>query len=206
MTKHAHLRRGRMTLIGGMVLASTMLLGLGAEEEKTLRVVSTLDLQKYAGTWYEIARLPNEFQRDCASDVTATYTPRQDETLEVVNRCRQYDGELEEATGIARRVKGEPSSVLEVRFAPAVLSIFPGVWGDYRVLALSPDYRWSLVGTPDREYLWILSRQPSLDDNTFRRIVARAAEQGFDVRRLTRTPHSASASVAATTGASRSDE
>ena len=85
-----------------------------------LRVVADVNYERYAGTWYEIARLPNRFQRVCASDVTATYAPRPDGRIAVTNRCRESDGDVREATGVARRVKGQPPSVLEVRFAPAL--------------------------------------------------------------------------------------
>src|SRR6476661_2595789 len=101
-----------------------------------LRVVPTVDLARYAGTWYEIARLPNRFQAKCAGEVVAAYAPQPDGRVTVTNRCRTTTGETTVATGIARRVDGQPPSVLEVRFAPAFLSFLPAVWGDYQIIAL----------------------------------------------------------------------
>lgn len=154
-----------------------------------LRVVRDVDYQRYAGTWYEIARLPNRFQRACAGDVTATYAPRPDGRIEVTNRCRQSDGNFREAKGVARRVERQPSSVLEVRFAPALLSFLPAVWGDYQIIALGADYEFAVVGTPNRSYLWILARRPEIDADVYRRLVDSIREQGFDVSALSRTDH-----------------
>jgi apolipoprotein D and lipocalin family protein len=159
-----------------------------------LQVVPSLDLARYVGVWYEIARFPNRFQRECVSDVVARYERRDDGRLKVVNSCRQADGTVKEAEGVARLADANgPASKLKVRFAPAFLSWLPMVWGDYQVIALSPDYAHSLVGTPDREYLWILSRTPEMDEATYQGLTARAAEQGFDVERLVRTEQRATA-------------
>ncbi|MGE3507521.1 MAG: lipocalin family protein [Vicinamibacterales bacterium] len=174
-------------LIGAPMLIAALVAASRARETAPLDVVPELDLQRYTGLWYEIARLPNEFQTQCVSDVTASYSLRDDGRLDVVNRCRRADGTVDEASGVARRVDGRPPSVLEVRFAPAFLSPLPSVWGDYRVIALSPDYDWSLVGTPDRKNLWILSRDRTLDDATMEMLRAEAAAQGFPVAQLMRT-------------------
>ena len=93
---------------------------------------------------------------------------------------------------MARRVKGAPPSVLEVRFAPSFLGFLPVVWGDYQVMALDDAHTHALIGTPERKYLWILARTPDLDPSTYDRLVANAKEQGFDVSRLLRTEHTAS--------------
>lgn len=179
----------RPALFAGLIIG---MLGGGAarqHERPTLHVVPQLDVKRYAGTWYEVARLPNEFQDQCASDVTATYTLEDDGDVQVVNRCRNGSGDLETAEGVARRVEGAPPSILEVRFAPAILSLFPQVWGDYQVMALSPSYEWALVGTPDRKHLWLLSRTPTLSDDVHRQLTTEASRQGFDVSRLRRTSH-----------------
>jgi len=155
-----------------------------------LVVVPAIDLQKYSGTWYEIARLPNRFQANCAGDVTATYMIDGDGYI-VVNRCRNEKGEIVEATGRARRASPDgPSSQLEVRFAPAVLSFLPFVWGKYWVIDLSPDYQYAVVGEPKREYLWVLSRSSTLPDTTLRNILSRVEHQGYDLRDLIYTKHS----------------
>jgi apolipoprotein D and lipocalin family protein len=174
----------RIPLIVAVLWATT-----AVAQQAPLTVVPNLDAQKYAGRWYEIARFPNRFQDQCAGDVTAEYTPRPDGRITVVNRCRKANGEWDEAEGVARRLEGAPPSALEVRFAPAFLSFIPKVWGDYQVMALDDGYSYSLVGTPDRKYLWILSRTPSLDEATYKRLTDVATGQGFDVSRLARTSH-----------------
>lgn len=149
-----------------------------------LPVVAELDLDRYAGTWHEIARYPNFFQRNCARDVTANYTRNPDGTIRVVNACRKDDGTLISAEGVARVVA---TARLEVRFAPAWLGWLPLVWGDYWVIDLGPDYRYAVVGTPSRDYLWILAREPRMDEETFARIAGRLAGLGFDAARLERS-------------------
>ncbi len=152
-----------------------------------VRPIPALDLERYAGLWYEVARLPNRFQRRCVGDVTATYELL-DDGIKVVNTCRTADGTSIRAEGRARlAARDGPASRLKVRFAPAVLSFLPMVWGDYWVLDLTEDYTAALVGTPDRHYLWVLSRRPALDSATYDRLVATAARQGFDVTRLQRS-------------------
>lgn len=158
------------------------------KEAAPLAVVPTLDLQRYAGRWYEIAKLPNRFQRECVGDTSATYTLRPDGTVTVRNQCRRADGRMKSAEGVARKAeKGGPASKLEVRFAPAFLSFVPAVWGDYWVIALGDNYEYSVVGEPGREYLWILSRRPQMDDAEYQRLLALAAAKGFDTSRVVRT-------------------
>jgi len=149
-----------------------------------------VDLARYAGRWYEIARLPNRFQEKCAGDVAATYTLRPDGRVAVLNECRKSDGSIARAEGVARRAEeAGPASRLKVRFAPAWLSFLSLVWGDYWILELHPEYRHALVGDPSRKYLWILSRTPQLDDAEYASLVAAAERKGFDVGGLRRTPH-----------------
>lgn len=151
--------------------------------------VAQVDLARYAGTWYEQARLPMYFQRKCVADTTARYRANADGTMAVVNRCRRDDGSFLEAQALARTVGGR-TSTLEVRFAPAWLSWLPVVWGDYWVIALDdPGYQWAMVGAPDADYLWILSRTPQLDPVVHERLVAQARAMGYPVDDLVVTPH-----------------
>jgi apolipoprotein D and lipocalin family protein len=145
-------------------------------------VVPSVDLNRYAGKWHEIARLPNRFQRDCAGEVTATYSLRPDGKITVLNQCRAADGRSKSATGTARiaNAKG-PSSKLKVTF-------FWPFSGDYWIIGLDPDYRWALVGGPGHKYLWVLSRDPHMDDTVYARIVDLARSQGYDVSRLLKAP------------------
>ena len=158
------------------------------QAKQPLRVVPNLDSAQYAGEWYELARIPNRYQKRCAGEVIARYTPRPDGTITVFNRCNLQDGKQIQVEGVARFAgKGQPNSVLKVRFAPAWLSFIPQVWGDYQVIALSPDYTHAVVGDPDRKYLWILSRTPVLDNETYLQLVEEARSQKFDVSLLQKT-------------------
>ena len=151
-------------------------------------VVPSVDLTRYQGKWYEIARFPNRFEKSCASDVTATYTLNTDNTIRVVNECRKADGHVKRAEGKARKADSRgPTSKLEVRFAPAFLSFLPVVWGDYWVIDLAPDYSYSVVGDEGRDYLWILSRTPVMDEVKYQQAITAASAQGFDVSRLVKT-------------------
>jgi apolipoprotein D and lipocalin family protein len=155
-----------------------------------LQAVAPVDFKRYAGIWHEQARLPNRFQKQCTGPVTAEYTPLPDGTVQVRNRCILSDGNFEEAIGSARvvPVAGQPGAGrLEVRFAPAWLSWLPVVWGDYWILKLDRDYEVSLVGTPDRDYLWVLSRDPVLDAATLEAHLEYARSLGFDVDQVVRT-------------------
>jgi apolipoprotein D and lipocalin family protein len=167
----------------------TVLMMATAIQPEPVRTVNTVDLNRYLGEWFEIARFPNRFQRTCAGDVRATYARRSDGRIEVVNRCRASDGRIIEARGVARVVDARTSARLKVRFAPAVLSLLPLVWGDYWILGLADDYSWAVVGSPDRAYLWILARAPAIDAASLSMARAAARANGFAVDRLKMTPH-----------------
>jgi apolipoprotein D and lipocalin family protein len=145
--------------------------------------VPELELTRYAGHWYEIAHLPVSFQRQCAGDITATYSLHADGSIGVRNACRTHEGEQVAANGVARPVEGRPGR-LQVRFAPGWLSWLPLVWADYWVIALDPGYPWAVVGDPDHKYLWILSREPSMDAELFARLKAKAEAMGYDLAPL----------------------
>lgn len=159
--------------------------------EAPLRTVPNVDLEKYAGKWYEIARLPNRFQKHCVSDVTAIYTLNDDKTVTVLNTCMQVNGREKSAEGVARVAEdaGGSNAVLDVRFAPSFLSFLPFVWGDYRIIALGPAYEYAVVGTEDRKYLWILSREKIMPEELYRKLLAEAAAQGFDTGPVLPTKH-----------------
>ncbi len=178
-------------------LAGTLVPAMAAQADKpaqrrgAVTSVDSLDLTRYAGRWYEIARLPNSFQSECAADVMADYEQLPSGQIRVVNQCRRADGSMMRAEGRARPAERDgPASRLKVRFAPAFLSFLPMVWGNYWVLDLAEDYSAALVGDPGREYLWILSRSPTLADTMYERLTATAVRQGFDASRLVRSPAS----------------
>ncbi len=149
-----------------------------------VKTVPVVDLDRYVGTWFEVARFDNVFQRGCAGDVTATYAKRPDGRLDVINRCRRADGSMTTAAGVARVVDITTRAKLKVRFAPAFLSWLPMVWGDYWIIGLADDYSWVVVGTPDRKYLWVLSRTAVLAESNYERALEIARANGFDDRQL----------------------
>ena len=151
-----------------------------------LPVVSALDLVRYAGTWHEIARYPNYFERMCVRDVTANYSANADGTIRVVNACRKDDGTMTQAEGVARLVT--PPAKLQVRFAPDWLAWLPVAWANYWVIDLADDYNYAVVGEPGRDFLWILARAPQMSDGVYARIVAKLPALGFDPARLVRNP------------------
>ncbi|AKC88026.1 lipocalin family protein [Pseudoxanthomonas suwonensis] len=149
--------------------------------------VPVLDLQRYSGTWHQVAHLPMFFQRNCVRDTTATYTPQADGSIEVRNACTRKDGKRIESIGVAEPVPGAPGS-LRVRFAPDWLGWLPFTWAPYWVIDVDPDYRWAMVGGPDRKYLWILSRDPRMDPARYEALVEQAQQLGYPVEELIREP------------------
>ena len=155
-----------------------------AAAEVPLTTIPTLDTARYVGTWYEIAKYPNRFQRKCLSNTVANYTAQPDGTIRVDNRCTQEGNKVDQAVGQARQVGGAGSPKLEVRFAPAWLSFLPMVWGNYWVIDLDPAYTLVAVSEPKREYLWILSRTAKVEPQAYAALVQRLAGKGFDTRKL----------------------
>lgn len=156
--------------IGILVAMIAMLAGCATPPP--MPTVATVDLDRYLGTWYEVALIPNRFQEQCASDTRAEYT-RDGDAIRVTNRCRTSDGKEEVANGIARVVADSGNARLRVSF-------FRPFYGDYWILALDPGYRWVLVGEPQRKYGWILARTPSLDPAIVKTLLDRAADLGYD--------------------------
>lgn len=149
-----------------------------------LQTIARLDVGRYLGTWYEIAKYPNRFQRQCVADTSALYRLRDDGQLDVINRCRQANGQVAEAVGRARQDGPADSPKLKVRFAPAWLSWLPMVWGNYWVIDLDADYQLVAVSEPSREYLWVLSRTPTVEAGAYQALLGRLREKGFDLTRL----------------------
>jgi apolipoprotein D and lipocalin family protein len=178
----------RHLLLLGLAAAAAIALTARADSPPAIAPVASLDVPRYMGTWYEIAKYPNRFQKDCAGFTSATYRLRADKTVEVLNRCRRADGGMDEAAGTARQVGKADAATLKVRFAPAWLSFLPMVWGDYWVIDLDPGYRLAAVSDPRREYLWILSRTPTVPREVYAALLARLEKQGFDLAKLQTTP------------------
>ncbi len=138
------------------------------KELPQLVTVNQVDLKKYAGLWYEIAKIPNSFQDQCAYGTTAEYKIQKDGSIEVINKCYEENGEPDIADGVANVVDKKTNAKLEVSFV-SFLGIRP-FWGDYWIIGLDDNYQWAVVGTPNRKYGWVLSRTPSLPDDTMQKI------------------------------------
>jgi len=151
--------------------------------------VPYVDLQRYLGTWYEIARLPMRHEPEEYTDITASYALDDDGTVRVANRALDGSGELQESTGQATVVEGSGNARLEVSFMPDGLKWLPFTRGDYWILRLDEDYETALVGSPDRKYLWLLARSPTLPASRQEDFLGTARQQGYDLSRLIITPH-----------------
>ena len=151
--------------------------------------VASVDLSRYLGVWYEIARLPIRHEPPDYTDISATYSRNDDGTIRVQNRALDARGQLQESVGQATPVEDIANARLKVNFLPEGLRWIPFTSGDYWVLRLDPDYRTALVGTPDREYLWLLHREPKMDEPTREAYLATAQSQGYDLGRLIITSH-----------------
>ena len=159
-----------------------------AQTPAPLATIPSLDVPRYMGTWFEIAKYPNRFQKMCVADTRAEYQLQPAGTVQVTNRCRVANGEMNATAGEARQIGPATSPKLEVRFAPAWLSLLPFVWGNYWVIDLDEAYQLVAVGEPKREFLWILSRTPTVNAAAYDALVTRLQRQGFELSRLERTP------------------
>ena len=166
-------------LISFLTFTGFAAVALGGRKDE-LEVVQSVDLTRYVGRWYEIARLPNSFQKKCADTVTADYTIRADGKIEVLNRCRKASGEYATAKGKAKIVDKKTNAKLKVTF-------FWPFYGDYWILDLGPNYEYAVVGEPGRKYLWILSRSPRMDEALFQQLLQKMAAKGFNTEMMIRT-------------------
>ena len=149
-----------------------------AQDMRPPVTVDSVDLQKYIGKWYEIAKIPNSFQKKCDRNTTATYTLRDDGKIDVINRCIEKDGSINEAKGIAEVVDRKSNAKLEVSFVRILgIQLF---WGDYWIIGLDKDYNYAVVGNPSRKYGWILSRTPKLSEKDMDIVFEILKKQGYD--------------------------
>jgi apolipoprotein D and lipocalin family protein len=164
------------------LLPLLLFLGCTPKQPNPPQTVERVDLQRYLGQWYEIARYPHSFEKDCTG-VTAEYARKKEGTIAVTNTCylHSLEGEKSVAEGQAYVVDGSRGAKLRVTF-------FWPFYGDYWILELAPDYRYALVGSPDRQYLWLLSRSKTLTSRDRTLLLRRAEEAGYDLDRLIWTP------------------
>ncbi len=153
---------------------------MGNEEYDSLEVVPHVELEKYLGKWYEIAHLPFRFEKNC-TDITATYTLSKDGKILVLNECLK-DGKPKRAKGKAKVVDKDTGAKLKVSF-------FGPFYADYWIIDLGKEYDYAVVGTPNRKYLWILSRTPQMDDSLFFHLIESIKQKGFNVDKLIKTRH-----------------
>ena len=167
---------------GGLMMILVFMLtscGMKKEEIKKMDLVKQVDLERYMGTWYEIARFPNSFEKNLVG-VTATYSLKENGKVDVLNQGykNSLDGKLEKAKGFAKLPDKSQPGWLKVYF-------FWPFGGDYLILELDQEnYQYVLVGSPKKDYLWILSRTPKMEQATYDLLVARAKERGYDVSKL----------------------
>jgi apolipoprotein D and lipocalin family protein len=154
---------------------------VAAAASKPLEVAPHVDIRRYLGTWYEIATIPQRFQRGCVG-VTAHYALRKEGDIDVVNVCRKntLDGPERSVRGKAWITDKTTNAKLKVRF-------FWPFAGAYWIIELDPDYRWAVVGHPDRTYYWILSRTPQMDPAVYEDLIRRAAAKGYDTSKIKKT-------------------
>jgi apolipoprotein D and lipocalin family protein len=146
-----------------------------------VQTVQKVDLNRYVGTWYEIANFPRFFLPKCVADTVSQYTANSDGTVSIKNSCRTRDGGTNEAYGIATPLKGSDNTRMEVTFVRPFTA-------NYVVVGLDPDYRWTVIGSVNRKSLWILSRTPQLPKPELDQALSVASAQGFPMQNLHYTP------------------
>jgi apolipoprotein D and lipocalin family protein len=174
--------RATILFLAGFLLAIPTNWALG-NSPSPVKTVDQVNLRRYVGKWYEVARYPNRFQRKCQSDTTAVYTLRDDGSFQVINACREADGTLSTARGSAKVADKTSNAKLKVTF-------FWPFYGDYWIIGLGPDYQYAVVGEPSRKYLWILSRTPNMTDDTYAEVLRLVEGQGYETAKLQKTKQS----------------
>ena len=166
----------------------TLFLTSANAEVSELKTASAVELKRYTGTWYEIARYPNESQKDCVGNVTATYFQQIDGDITVINKCLKKDGKFKTERGEAQANDESNEAKLAVSFAPKLVSFLPYVWSEYWIIDVGENYKYSVVSDSNRENLQILSRTPEIDDAVYQNILQAIEEKGFNANKLVKTP------------------
>ncbi|HRS53966.1 MAG TPA: lipocalin family protein [Bacteroidales bacterium] len=147
--------------------------------KKKPETVKTVDINKYAGKWYEIASFPTRFQKGCTCSTAEYVINEKKGYIEVLNSCIR-NNKLSSIKGKAYPIKGSNNTKLKVQF-------FWPFKGDYWIIELDDNYKWAAVGSPKLNYLWILSRTPQMDEITYNLIKEKLIKKGFDVYKLVKT-------------------
>jgi len=169
-----------------ILVSNHSVLGQNSDSDQPKIVpVDSVDLSQYAGVWYEIAKIPNRFQNQCARNTTAIYGLGEDGRIDVVNRCITEDGGVDEARGIAKVVDPKSNARLKVSFVRILgLSLF---WGDYWIIGLDSNYHYAIVGNPSRKYGWILCREPKMTAESLNEVFEILRNQGYDPQKFEMT-------------------
>ncbi len=162
-----------LLLLGVLVVS----VPLAAQSTPALTTVPRVDLNRYMGRWFEVAKYPTRFERECDRDVMATYTRLENGEIEIYNQCIRENGRAKITKGHGRVADTSTNAKLRVTF-------FWPFTGDYWIIDLDPQYRWAVVGEPHRKYLWILSRVPHMDPATMADIKSRLPAKGYDPAKL----------------------
>jgi apolipoprotein D and lipocalin family protein len=164
---------------------SALLAGIVTKQKfnPPLTTAAHVDLERFAGTWHEIARLPERREKGCRSDITTTYAMT-DDGLRIVHRCTRADGSTRRSFAHAEIVPGAGNAKLKVSYLPKLLDVLPFVWSDLYIIDVADDYRSAIVGTPNRSHLWLLARDTSVDEAVRSAFVTKAQAQGFDTSQL----------------------
>ena len=175
--------------VGGVILLGLAATTMVYAQAKPLHVADKVELDKYLGVWYEIARKPMSFQNQCDSNVTATYTFNENGNVLVDNRCTMKDGQQSHAIGEAFVQNAPYNTKLKVSFFPEAIRWLPAGRGDYWISKIDENYQTVLVGEPSRKYMWVLSRDPHPDPRVVNEYLDYAKSVGYDLKNLIRTKH-----------------
>lgn len=169
-----------------IALGGALLIGLGAAtmvyaKDKPLKTVDKVELDRYLGVWYEVARKPLSFQNKCDRNVTATYTLNENGNVNVDNKCVMKDGTLTQSSGEAYIQNSPFNTKLKVSFLPSAIRWLPFGRGDYWILKIDEDYQTVLVGEPGRKYMWVLSRTNQPNEKVVKEYLDYAKSVGYDL-------------------------
>lgn len=163
--------------------------------KKALASAAHVDLDRFVGSWFEIARLPDSQDKECVSDARATYA-RTDDGLRLLSLCRRADGSIRRSTGRAKLADDATQSRFKISYSSSALDVLPFFWSDYTIIDVADDYSTAIVGAADRKHLWLLARQPTVDDAARQDFLNKARAQGFDTSALVYTQHTEHAAPA----------
>lgn len=170
-----------------MAIGASSILTLAHAQTEPLQAVEKIELNKYLGTWHEVARKPLYFQRKCDSNVTANYSLNKNGNIKVDNSCYTKDGKFKQTIGEAFVQNAPSNSKLKVSFLPKIIRWLPVGRGDYWVLKIDENYETVLVGEPDKKYMWILSRSQQPQPEVVQEYLNYAESIGYDLSDVIKT-------------------